>query len=164
MVTLSSTSCLFKSAVPLSLPVNRLLAGGSVTSKSLEDGYTHYKIATQPGIVLLEVLRWIADDGTWYKIEPLLAGVMTSEPDPDNPDEEPTDIVGMIGRILDGNADNIAAILIDLLNPYRVDTKTYTDTVRSGYTNFKNKDGETLLTQVTAGSIFFMIVRRNFLL
>ena len=128
-----------KSAVPLSLPVNRLLAAGDLTSKRLEDGYDHYKISVHPGLELLELLRWIADDGTWYKIEPLLAGVMTSEPDPDNPDEEPTDIVGMIGRILDGNADNIAAILIELLNPYRVDTKTYTDTIRNGYTNFKNK-------------------------
>ena len=50
-----------------------------IVQVSGEQEALNYPVAA--GMTLLEVLRWIANDGAWYKLVPMLSALLNKEPE-----------------------------------------------------------------------------------
>lgn len=124
-----------KASLPLKLPVNRFLAAGKTMTTWKDDGgNTHYKLNVDKGTVLLELLRWLMDDGSWYDIKGLIEPILAPA---DGEAAEGPSILDTISAIIDGQADYISAVLICLLNEYGIDYTSYVDSAA----NYKNGTG-----------------------
>ncbi|MBQ9704222.1 MAG: hypothetical protein IJV68_06735, partial [Clostridia bacterium] len=122
--------------VPLQIPVNRFMAAGSLKggdhpnneSTSIAGVYgsvTNYHIYAEPGVSMLVLLRWLLNDGTLDVLMPLLSGLIKPTVDPETGEE--SSILDTIIPIIDGQADNLMAIIICLLNDYVITAEKFQD-------------------------------------
>ncbi|MBO7318441.1 MAG: hypothetical protein J6V06_00290, partial [Clostridia bacterium] len=115
----------------LTAPINRLMAmctmksGYPKTVPVVKDTLTIYHLEAAPGDILLVLLRWIMNDGVLTTVGKLLGAEGT---------------LGTILGALTGQADNIAGILVSLLNEYSPALYQYVDTYSEGQLNWDNKN------------------------
>ncbi|MBO5184870.1 MAG: hypothetical protein J6D79_03950, partial [Clostridia bacterium] len=130
-------------SVPVSIPVNRFLSVGTPVYSEFA-GFKRtvktWHMNVDAGDTLLTLFRWLLNDGTLYVVKGLIDGLMTPDP------ETGKTTMDTLLPILDGQADNILAILVCLLNEYKIDFTPYTDTVATNLSSFKDKNNvDTLL-------------------
>ena len=121
--------------IPLQIPVNRFMATGSLkggdhpntestTIAGVYSSVTNYHIYAEAGTAMLVLLRWLLNDGTLNSIMPLLSGLIKPTK---NADGTETSILDTIVPIIDGQADNLMAVIICLLNDYVIDFEAFQD-------------------------------------
>ncbi len=129
------------SKVPLNLPVNRMMSAGTVskyTFNGFKGNVPIYHITPSAGDALLTLFRWLLDEGTIQKILPLIGGLLP-------PRDDGTTILDTIIPIVDGQADNILAVIICLLNEYNVAVNDFQDPAKNEPNKFVNNLGKPVL-------------------
>ena len=135
--------------MPLTIPVNRFMATGSlkggdhpnsesITIQGVYGAVKNYHIYADAGASMLTLLRWLLDDGTLYVLTPLLEGLLGGG---DSTEENSTSVLDTILAVLDGQADNLMAIIICLLNEYNIDYDGYLDPAKD-YATWGQYDAE----------------------
>ena len=117
--------------VDIGMPVNRIMSMGSLTVKTVtgcQSSWTNYHLNADSGDVLLALFRWLMNDGVFYKLTPLLNGMLAT----DTNEASSVTIIDTILPIIDGQADTVVAILISLLNEYTPGFYDYKDTHNVG--------------------------------
>ena len=112
---------------------NRIMSMGSLTQKTVtgcQSSWTNFHINADSGDTLLALFRWLLNDGVFYKLAPLLNGLLGGGGSEDSASS--VSIIDTILPIVDGQADTVVAILVSLLNPYDPGLYEYKDTVVKG--------------------------------
>jgi len=135
---------------PLHIPVNRLIAQGTVIPAN-DATYSYidrngnrvysYHINVDNGALLLTLFRWLMDDGFINQIKPLINPLLIKDSDGDGDLSDETSILDTIGGGLAGIGDYVAGILIALLNAYLVEYVPYQDPMVS-WIDDTNNDGD----------------------
>ncbi|MBQ7117165.1 MAG: hypothetical protein IJN88_03035, partial [Clostridia bacterium] len=118
-------------SLSLTIPVNRLMAmctmadGYPKTVPVVKETLTIYHLKAAPADVLLVLLRWLMNDGVLTTVGKLLGA---------------EGILGTVLGALTGQADNIAGILVSLLNEYNVDLYPYVNAYATTLDNDASND------------------------